>query len=108
MYPHERSLVKRLAGKPFALLGVNSDSDREALKKTVLKEDLTWRSWWDGGSTVGPIAKTWNISSWSVFYVLDARGVIRYKTDGSTTGETLDKWIDELVAEAEKKTKADK
>ena len=25
MYPHERSLVKKLAEKPFALLGVNSD-----------------------------------------------------------------------------------
>ena len=32
MYPHERSLVKRLENKPFALLGVNSDRDREALK----------------------------------------------------------------------------
>jgi hypothetical protein len=28
MYPHERSLVKRLEGQPFALLGVNSDTDR--------------------------------------------------------------------------------
>ena len=25
MYPHERSLVKRLEGKPFVLLGINSD-----------------------------------------------------------------------------------
>ena len=25
MYPHERSLVKTLEDKPFALLGVNSD-----------------------------------------------------------------------------------
>jgi len=105
MYPHERSLVKRLAGKPFALLGVNSDSDREALKKTVMKEDLTWRSWWDGGSRAGPIAATWNVKDWPVLYVLDAKGVIRHKTDGSVSGETLDKWIDELVAEAEKKPK---
>jgi hypothetical protein len=29
MYPHERSLVNRLAGKPFVLLGINSDDDRE-------------------------------------------------------------------------------
>src|SRR5262245_34896112 len=108
MYPHERSLVKRMAGKPFALLGVNSDSDREALKKTMIKEDLTWRSWWDGGSTKGPIAKTWNVTAWSTLYVLDGKGVIRYKTDGSATTETLDKWIDELVAEAEKKPQTQK
>ncbi len=51
MYPHERSLVKRLADEPFALLGINSDSDRQELKKVLAKEKITWRSWWDGGST---------------------------------------------------------
>ena len=105
MYPRERLLAKRLAGKPFVLLGVNSDRDREALKKTVMKEDLTWRSWWDGGSRSGPIAETWNVKDWPVLYVLDAKSVIRHKTDGSAGDETLDKWIDELVAEAERKQK---
>ena len=33
MYPHERSLVKRMANRPFALIGVNSDRDREKLKE---------------------------------------------------------------------------
>jgi hypothetical protein len=33
MYPHERSLVKKMEGKPFALIGVNSDADRDALKE---------------------------------------------------------------------------
>jgi hypothetical protein len=105
MYPHERSLVKRLAGKPFALLGVNSDSDREALKKTVMKEDLTWRSWWDGGSTAGPIAETWNVKSWPALFILDASGIIRHAPDASVGAEAIDKWIDELVAETEKKAK---
>ena len=35
MYPHERSLVKRLSDKPFALRGVNSDRDREKIKQTI-------------------------------------------------------------------------
>ena len=35
MYPHERSLVKQLADKPFALIGVNSDSDLEKIRETV-------------------------------------------------------------------------
>ena len=47
MYPHERSLVKRLEGKSFALLGINSDSDKPKLKKAMEKENITWRSWWD-------------------------------------------------------------
>ena len=25
MYPHERSLVERLANRPFAIIGINSD-----------------------------------------------------------------------------------
>ena len=48
MYPHERSLVKRLEGKPFAIVGINSDP-KERLRKTIEKESMTWRSWWDGG-----------------------------------------------------------
>ena len=108
MYSHERSLVKRLEGKPFALLGVNSDADRAKLKKTLEEQNITWRSWWDGGSRAGPIAATWNVKDWPVLYVLDAKGVIRYKTDGSASEETLDKWIDELVAEADKKPKTEK
>ena len=44
MYAHERSLVKRLEDKPFALLGVNSDANKEELKKAMEKEHITWRS----------------------------------------------------------------
>ena len=54
MYPHERSLVKHMEGKPFALLGINSDP-KDALRKAMKQENITWRSWWDGGSTVGPM-----------------------------------------------------
>ena len=48
MYPHERSLVKKLEGKPFALIGVNSDTRRETAKKATISEKLTWRSFWNG------------------------------------------------------------
>ncbi len=41
MYPHERSLVKRLEGKPFALLGINSDEHRGRLKEAMAKEGIT-------------------------------------------------------------------
>ncbi len=44
MYPHERSLVKRLAGEPFALIGVNSDKDKAKLAKRMEEESITWRS----------------------------------------------------------------
>ena len=96
MYPHERSLVKRLADEPFALIGVNSDSDREELKNVLEAKNLTWRSFWDGGSTNGPIATKWNVTGWPTIYVLDAEGRIRFK---NVRGEAMDEAVDQLLAE---------
>jgi hypothetical protein len=101
MYPHERSLVKKLTGKPFALVGVNSDQDRAELKKVLKEEQITWRSFWNGGSTSGPIAKEWNVRGWPTLYVLDAQGVIRHKHLGSPGDKVLDEEVEKLVAEAQ-------
>jgi len=80
MYPHERSLVKRLADKPFALIGVNSDSDLVKLKKRMEEESITWRSFWNGPKgTSGPISAKWNVNGWPTIYVIDAQGVIRFR-----------------------------
>ncbi len=98
MYPHERSLVKRLANKPFALIGVNSDRNREKLKSVMKKENITWRSFWNGGGTSGPISTKWNVSGWPTIYVLDAKGTIRYK---GVRGEAMDEAVDTLLAEIE-------
>ena len=100
MYPHERSLVKRLVGKPFMILGVNSDP-KEKLKEVLKKENMTWRSWWDGGNTGGPIASKWNVSGWPTLYLIDHKGVIRYKWIGSPGDDTMDHSVDALVREAE-------
>ena len=99
MYPHERSLVKRLAGKPFALLGVNSDRDREQLKETLVEENITWRSFWNGGSTGGPISTKWNVRGWPSLYLVDDKGVIRHKFVGSPGGETVDRLVGEMLVE---------
>ena len=95
MYPHERSLVKRMAGKPFALIGVNSD-EKSKLRQVLKKESMTWRSWWDGGGTSGPIASKWNVHGWPTIYVLDSKGVIRFK---GPREEALDKAVDQLLSE---------
>ena len=97
MYPHERSLVKRLANQPFALIGVNSDTNLEELRPRLEEESITWRSFWNGADgTNGNIAERWNVQSWPTIYVLDAAGVIRYK---NVRGDELDKAVDTLLAE---------
>src|SRR5258708_33238422 len=100
MIPHERSLVKRLEGKPFVLLGVNSDESRKELKAVMKKEKITWRSFWNGG-TMGPISREWGISGWPTLVIIDAKGVIRHKFVGSPEGSVLDELINELVKETE-------
>ncbi len=98
MYPHERSLVKQLAGKPFTLIGVNSDRDREKTREVVKEKNLTWRSFWNGPEgTGGPISTKWNVSAWPTIYVIDSEGIIRYK---NVRGDDMDKAITELLAEA--------
>src|SRR5260221_12444327 len=103
MYEHERSLVKRLEGKPFALIGVNSDTNRKELKVVLKKEKITWRSFWNGGSTSGPISKQWKVNGWPSIGGIDAKGVIRYR---GVRGETMDKAVDTLLAEMEKMASA--
>jgi len=102
MYPHERSLVKKLADKPFALVGVNSDRDLKELKDVLEKEQITWRSFWNGKEgTGGPISAEWNVHGWPTLYVIDHKGVIRHKYVGSPGDKALDEAIEKLVKEAE-------
>jgi cytochrome oxidase Cu insertion factor (SCO1/SenC/PrrC family) len=96
MVPHERSLVQRLQGKPFALVGVNRDSSREDLKRCEEKNQITWRSFFDGRE--GPISKQYNIKEMPAIYVLDAKGVIRFR---GVRGEAMDQAVDLLLKEME-------
>ena len=101
MYPHERSLVKRLQDKPFVLLGVNTDQDRQQLKEVIKQERISWRSWWDPpvkGRT--SIAQNWGIEAFPTLFLLDQVGVIRKRWDGSPRTSELDRAIDQLLAEA--------
>jgi len=104
LYALERSLVDRMRGRPFVLLGVNSDGDRDKLKERMKVEHITSRSWWDGGgsaNTPGPIARRFNIHGWPTLYLLDHRGVIRHKFPGTPSTPRLITAIDALVKAAE-------
>jgi len=96
MYPHERSLVEKYADQPFAIVGINSDKDRSKLKERMAEENISWKSFYDGGGTGGPIASTWNVSGWPTIYVIDGAGRIRFK---NVRGDSLDAALEELMAE---------
>jgi thiol-disulfide isomerase/thioredoxin len=97
MFPHQRQLIKQLVGKPFVLIGVNSDRRLETAVRTTNNENLVWRNFWCGPSgRMGPIAKKWNVSAWPTVYLIDAQGVIRYK---EIFGPDIDQGIKRLLKE---------
>lgn len=97
MYGHERSLVQRYQDRPFVLLGVNTDADAGTLKQIQEKQQLTWRSWFDGKG--GPICKEWKILGFPTIFLIDAKGVVRYQHIGSPGEDELEREIETLLHE---------
>ena len=89
--------MKDLEKKPFALVGVNADTDRAVLVTALKQEKITWRSFLDGGPG-GPIAKAWAIKGFPSTYILDHKGVIRYT---GLRGEKMEEAVRELLKEQE-------
>ena len=78
MLPHEKTLVERLKNEPFALLGINSDGNAETVKKILAEQAITWRQAIDE-DTSGKLATSWNVQGWPTIFVIDSKGVIRYR-----------------------------
>jgi thiol-disulfide isomerase/thioredoxin len=100
MIPHSRQLVKKLKGKPFVLVGVSVDEEKETLTNFMERNPMPWTHWWNGES--GGIVDQLNVESYPTIYVLDDKGVIRYK---NVRGEDMDKAVERLLAETAKKSK---
>jgi peroxiredoxin len=98
MFDHERSLVQKYQGRPFALLGVDLDSDRESLQEAQKKHKLNWRSWWDKDSA---IAEQWKVHGIPALFLIDHKGVVRWQDIGVPDPKQLENRIEQLVKEAE-------
>ncbi len=87
MYPVEKRLIEGLKEQPFALVGVNCDANVTQVKRVVKAEGLNWRSWWDGEH--GPLAQKFQVNSFPHLYVIDHKGVIRYKNVSANELESV-------------------
>ncbi len=97
MYDHERFIARKLADKPFALIGVNSDRKLKYARDAVREESLSWRHFWNGeAGRNGEISTAWNVEAWPTVYLIDQDGVIRYK---SIFGDEIDAGLETLLAE---------
>ena len=96
MIPKERELVGKLKNKPFILVSISVDRDKETLKRFLEKEPMPWTHWWNGPE--GGIVEYWNIQYFPTIYIIDAQGVIRRKDqNGEFPGETLEEAVNDLL-----------
>ena len=102
LVPHERELAARLAGRPFAVVGVNGDEDPAAARKSAADKGVTWRSFRGQGATGVPVSRAWAVKGWPTLYLIDQEGVIRKRWVGAPPAEALSREVERLVAAAEK------
>jgi peroxiredoxin len=97
LYPCEHKWSHELVDRPFAIVGVNSDSS-DKLRAAIEREKFPFR-WFADGSTLGPISSRWNVELWPTLYVLDKQGTIRMKKMGVAKPDEIKTLVDKLLAE---------
>jgi hypothetical protein len=97
MFRHERSLVHRYAGAPFALLGVNSDESAGKLREVEHRAELGWPSIHDGRG--GPVCAAWGIEAFPTLVLIDAQGAVRWRHVGVPAEGEVEARVEALLRE---------
>lgn len=103
LYAFNRSLHQKMEGRPFSLVGVNSDTNRDLTRRIMKIQQIQWSNFWNGGSRFGEISTQWGVKTWPVLYVIDGDGIIRLKSVGGHNRAEILKLIEELTIELEHK-----
>jgi len=96
MIPHEREMIERLKDKPFALISVSVDDEKETLQKFLETEKMPWTHWWNGAH--GKLIDTLNLNHYPTIYVIDQKGIIRFK---ELRDQALEDAVNSLLKEQE-------
>jgi thiol-disulfide isomerase/thioredoxin len=94
--PHMREIAKKFQGQPLVVLSVSLDSDEQKWKDFIVKNEMTWPQYRDGGFT-GPIAKEFGIAAIPHTFTIDADGVLQDEHIGDAAIEGK---LKKLVARA--------
>ena len=96
LIPHEKRLVSKYEGQPFAILGISNDQSKEVLKKFLERDKLPWTNILDAD---GNISQQWGIEGLPTFVLVDHQGNILGRW---VSGGEIDE-IDRAIAAAVKK-----
>jgi len=94
MIPSEKKLVEKLKDSPFAFIGISVDDEKKAIEAFIKKMEMPWAQVHNGPE--GGIADKWNVQYFPTIYVIDAKGVIRFK---DLRGKDLDEAVEKLLKE---------
>ena len=95
--PHEKAIAKRFEAEPFAILGVNGDSDLEKAKAGVTQHGIPWRSFRDEHAEEPKISKAWSVRGWPKTYLIDREGIIRKRWYHYRSSEEIGDTIARLI-----------
>ena len=94
MYPDNRRLIEELPEESFVFLGVQGDETIDTVHESLKAKAITWRVWWDGKDK--KISSQWNVRGWPSTFVLDQRGIIRFR---DLRGQELENAVRSLLKE---------
>ena len=90
-----QGLSAKHAKDDFKVLGINLDTERQALDTVVIDSALTWRQCFDGQGIVGKVARAWAIRALPHGVLIDRTGRVRYVNPWE---RSLELAIQELLA----------
>ena len=94
--PHEREFVTRMKSNPkFVFIGVNLDQSPNDLKRVEREHSINWRSFSDGRS--GPITRQWGVQAIPSIFIIDHKGIVRYR---DLSPDKLETAVETLISDA--------
>jgi peroxiredoxin len=99
-HDNEQLLVQKYKGKPFVILGVNTDKDRATMTESEKRQHMVWPSIWDEGHQN---ASLYSVRAFPTVFLVDAQGRLATKPKAGLPDEKqLEKVIDQLLLEMDK------
>lgn len=95
--PHVREIAKRFSGPNFQVLSVSLDSNEQAWKQFVSKNNMTWPQYRDAGFG-GQLSSLFAVHAIPHTFIIDADGVLQDEKVGDAS---IDGKLKKLIARAQ-------
>ena len=78
--PSLRRWSRKYEDRPFLLVGLNVDSQREIAERFIAEEKISWPQIWDQGSKLS--GEIFGVRSYPTYFLVDHTGEIVYRSSG--------------------------